>query len=47
MQVFAKGGREPIIHGFGVAHLHVGGPHRIWCSYRMPVSGVTVEVQPG
>jgi len=46
MQVFAKGGREPIIHGFGVARLKVGGPHRVWCSYRMPVSGVMVKVQP-
>jgi hypothetical protein len=46
-QIFAKGGRDPIIHGFGTAHLNVSGPQRMWCSYRMPVTGVTVEDQRG
>jgi lipopolysaccharide transport system ATP-binding protein len=47
MQIFAKGGRDPIVHGFGTATLHVHGPQRMWCSYRMPVTGVSVEEQVG
>jgi lipopolysaccharide transport system ATP-binding protein len=46
-QIYAKGGRDPIVHGFGTARLQVSGPHRIWCSYRMPVEGVSVEDLPG
>jgi lipopolysaccharide transport system ATP-binding protein len=46
-QIFAKGGRELIVHAFGSARLDVNGPHRMWCSYRMPVAGVTVQDQEG
>lgn len=44
-QIFAKGGRELIVHAFGSSRLDVSGPHRMWCSYRMPVAGVTVRDQ--
>ena len=44
-QIFAKGGRDPIVHGFGTASLHVRGPQRVWCSYRIPVDDVLVENQ--
>jgi lipopolysaccharide transport system ATP-binding protein len=44
-QIYARGGRDPIVHGYGNARLHVSGPQRIWCSYRMPVSAVSLEDQ--
>jgi hypothetical protein len=42
-----KGGLDPIFHCFGTATLHVHGPQRMWCSYRMHVAGMSVEEQGG
>jgi lipopolysaccharide transport system ATP-binding protein len=45
VQIFAKGGRELLVHAFGCARLNVAGPHRLWCSYRLPVAGVEVQLR--
>lgn len=45
VQIFAKGGRELLVHAFGCARLNVAGPHRLWCGYRLPVAGVEVQLR--
>ena len=46
VQIFAKGGREVVVHSFGSTRVHVIGPQRVWCGYRMPVERVDIVPYP-